>query len=215
MKKRLIVALYLNKVNRSEKVTLGTASHEAIGASPFFPVSAEKTVLLLALDNGNNNLAEADAATASGSHESFAAARTAELQWDTAYRNCAYYVQTKADADPEQAEQIILAAEMKVKKASVKMKEPSPIEALTAKVTGLGDSIKLHIFSDNPRSTHYEVLMTTTPDVDTSWVSIADITAKTHKVGGLENGARYFFKARAINTIGKSIYCNVVSQVSA
>lgn len=215
MKKRILVSLYLNKMNRSEKVNQGRATHDAITASTHFPVSAEKTALLLALLTATDNLEQANADTESGSHESYAAADVAELQYDMAYRNIAYYVQTKADAQPALAEEIILSAAMKIKKASVKMKAPTPLNGLRAKVTGDATSIKLRIDTDNPRSTHYEILMTSTPDVDNSWVSIADITARKFLVEGLENGTRYFFKARAINSISKSIYSDVVSQVAA
>lgn len=215
MKKRILAALYLNKMNRSEKVTQGTATHDGVTASAFFPVSAEKTALLAALLTANDNLAAADAETATGSHESFAAADAAELQFDLALRNMSYYVQSKADANPEQAEEIILAAAMKVKKSSVKMKPPHPVDDVRAKVTGDGDSIRLYIASDNPRSTHIEILMTTTPAVDTSWVSIADITARKMLVQGLVNGTRYYFKVRAINSIGRSMYSEPISQIAA
>ena len=90
-----------------------------------------------------------------------------------------------------------------------------PIEDMRAVITGQGDSIKLLISSDNPRSTHFEVLMTSTPDVDNSWVSVADTTARRLMVEGLTNGTRYYFKARAINNIGRSIYSDVVSQLAA
>ncbi|MFI5218235.1 MAG: fibronectin type III domain-containing protein [Bacteroidia bacterium] len=213
--KRVLVALYLNKMNRSEKVTQGTATHDAVTASAFFPASPEKTALLTALQTATGDLAAADAATATGSHESFAVADTEELQFDTALRNVSYYVQTKADTAPLQAEEIILAAALKTKKASVKMKPPHPVEEVRAKVTGDGDSIKLYLVSDNPRSTHFEILMTTTPDIETSWASVADITARRMLVQGLRNGLRYYFKVRAINSIGRSIYSEPVSQIAA
>jgi len=212
--KRTIVALYLNKLNRSEKVTQGTAVQEAIPASPFF-VPAETAPLLAALQTATDNLKDADAETATGSHESFALADSAELQYDTAIRNMAYYVQSKADASPGTAEEIILSAAMKTKKASVKMQPPHPVRDVRAKVTGNGNSIKLYVVSDNPRSTRIEILMTTTPDIESSWVSIANITARRLLVENLVNGTRYYFKVKAINNIGTSIYSNVISQIAA
>ena len=212
--KRLIVAIYLSKLSRSEKAKLGKAVHDAVAASTFFP-PAETATLLPPLQTATNNLLAADAATASGSHQSFALADTAELQFDTTIRNVAYYVQTKADAQPDQAEEIILSADLKVKKSSVKMKAPHPIDDLIARVTGDGNSIQLLVKTINPRSTHIEILMTTNPDDNASWISIADITARKFLMQGLVNGTRYYFKARAINSIGKSIYTNVVSQIAA
>jgi predicted phage tail protein len=185
-----------------------------VAASVNFP-PAETATLLTALQTGVTNLSAADADTESGSHESFALAATAELQFDTAFRNVAYYVQSKADAKPDQAVEIILSAALKTKKSSDKMKAPSPIDNIVAKVTGDGNTIKLLIKTGNPRSTHIEILMTATPDIEGSWQSIADITARRFLVTGLTNGVRYYFKARAINSIGKSIYSNVVSQIAA
>ena len=215
MKKRILVALYLNRKSRSQKKTFGTAVHTQVTASSFFPASAEKTALLLALQTATTELDTANADTASGSHESYAAADAAELQFDMAMRNMGYYVQARADAELDNAEAIILSAGMEVKKASVKMKAPHPIEAIKAKVTGDETSIKLYIITDNPRSTHIEILRTTSPDDPNSWIAIADITARRFLATDLENGIRYYFKARAINSIGKSEYSDVVSQVSA
>ncbi|HNR20994.1 MAG TPA: fibronectin type III domain-containing protein [Bacteroidia bacterium] len=215
MKKRIISALYLSKMNRSQKVTQGTATHDAVDASAFFPASAEKTARLNALKEATTGLAAADAATASGSHESYAQADTAELQFDTELRNMSYYVQTIADADPVNAEEIILAAALKIKKSSSKMKPPMPVDDVSVKVTGLGNAVKMHIFSDNPRSTHFEIQMTTTPNDENSWDSIADITARKYLVQDLVNGVRYYFRVRAINSMGRSIYSDIVSQVAA
>ena len=170
--------------------------------------------MLLALLTATGNLAAADAATQSGSHASFSAAAAAELQFDMAFRNVAFYVQKTADADPANDETIILSAALKVKKSSVKMKDPNPI-IINAFVVGNGTSIRLKIDSDNPRSTHNEIVMTQTPDDDNSWVAIADITAKKAMINGLKNGERYYFKTRAINSLGKSDYSGVVSQLAA
>ena len=213
-KKRITVALYLNKVNRSEKVTMGNATHDEVNTSTNFPASAEKTALLAAQQTANDNLQAADETTATGSHASYAAAETAELQFDMAIRNTGYYVQKIADASPENTEEIILSAALKVKKSSVKMRDPNPI-IINAFVGGNGTSIKLKIDSDNPRSTHNEILMTQTPDVENSWTAIADITAKKFVASELENGVRYHFKARAINSLGRSDYSGVVSQLAA
>lgn len=215
MKKRNQVALYLNRKNRSQKVTFGKAVHPAVTASPYFPGSPEKTALLLALLTATDALQVANAATATGAHESYAAATSAELQFDMAMRNMSFYVQAKADADLDNAEEIILSAAMQVKKASVKIKIPHPVESMRARVTGDETTLKLYIVTDNPRSTHLEILMTTTPDADDSWMAIADITARRFLVENLVNGTRYFFKARAINSAGKSDYSDVISQVAA
>ena len=137
------------------------------------------------------------------------------MQFDMTLRNMGYYVQTKADANGEKAEEIIKAAALKVKSADKKMQPPKPIEDMQAKVTGDGNSIQLKVKTDNPRSAHIEILMTTTPNVEDSWTSIADITARRLLVQGLTNGTRYYFKARAINSIGRSIYSDVVSQIAA
>lgn len=212
--KRIIVAFYLAKLNRAAKVKKGIAVHNAVNASSFFP-TGEKTALLAALDTANTTLSAADAATESKSRSSFEAAYTTELQWDLAYRNTGYYVQTKADQNPEQSEEIITAAALNFKKSSVKMQAPLPVEDFQARVTGEGNRIKLIIISDNPRSTHFEILMTTTPNQEDSWVSVADITKRKFMAGNLVNGTRYYFKVRAINNIGKSIYSNVISQVAA
>jgi hypothetical protein len=206
--------MYLSKLSRSEKAKLGKAVHDAVAASPFFP-PAETAPLLPPLETAITNLLAADAETESGSHQSFALADSAELQFNTTIRNVGYFVQTKADAQPALAEEIILAAALKIKKSSVKIKAPHPLQDLTASVTGDGNSIRLQRKTDNPRSTHIEILMTTTPDDDSSWISIADITARKFTKTGLINGTRYYFKARAINSIGKSIYTNVISQLGA
>ena len=95
------------------------------------------------------------------------------------------------------------------------MQPPNAVVDFQARVTGNGTSIKQIIVSDNPRSTHFEIVMTTAPDKDDSWVSIADITKRKFLVQGLENGIRYYFKVRAINNIGKSMYSNVISQIAA
>lgn len=213
--KRILVALYLNKMTRSQKVTQGNATFDAVTASPHFPASAEKSARLTTLHDATAALAAADAATAGGSHESFAIAETAELQFDTELRNMSYYVQTTADSNASLAEEIILSASLKIKKSSSKMKPPTPVDDITAKVTGLGNAIKLHIFSDNPRSTHFEIQMTLTPNDVNSWESIADITARKYMVENLVNGSRYYFRVRAINSIGRSIYSGTISQIAA
>ncbi|MEO5569283.1 MAG: fibronectin type III domain-containing protein [Bacteroidia bacterium] len=212
--KRIIVAFYLMKMNRAGKVKQGKAVHDAVDESAFFP-PVEKAPLLTALDTANTDLSDADAATEGKSSLSFQEAYTAELQWDLAYRNVGYYVQTKADQLPGQAMEIITAADMKFKKSSVKMQPPRPVLGFQARVTGNGDTIKLLIDSDNPRSTHFEIIMTATPVQEDSWVSIADITKRKFIAEHLVNGTRYYFKVRAINNIGKSIYSDVISQIAA
>jgi hypothetical protein len=212
--KRIIVVFYLMKLNRGAKVSQGIAVHTAVNTSTFFP-PLEKAPLLTALDTANTNLSLADAATKGRSKLSFEEAYTAELQWDLAYRNVGYFVQTKADQNPDQAQEIITAASLHFKKSSVKMQPPLPVQDFQALVTGEGNRIKLIIVSVSPRSTHFEILMSTTPEAVDSWVSIADITKRKFLVENLINGTRYYFKVRAINNIGKSIYSNVISQMAA
>ncbi len=214
VQKRQIVSLGLNQMNRSEKVTQGNATDAAMTGDPFFP-PAETTTLLTELKDRTNLLAEADANTATGSHESFAKAKKAENDWDTTMRKVGSYVQNKADASPENGETIIRAAALRPKAVSEKQKPPKPVDDVQAMVTGYGDAIKLKLTTTNPYGTRYEIEMTTNPDDAASWTSIAQITSRKLLVQGLNNGVRYYFRTRAINNLGKSIYTNVVSQIAA
>jgi hypothetical protein len=214
--KRVLIALRLSKMNRSAKVNQGNATAAAIVNHPEFFPSTESGPIVDAINDATSDLSTADAATVSGGHESFAAAETAENNWDFAMRKTAAYVQQKADDQPEDAAEIILAAALKMKKVPVKTTtKPLPVEDVMAELTGLGNAIKLTIVSDNRYGVRYEVMMTRTPDVESSWVSVADTTARKIMVEGLLNGERYYFKTRAVNNIGKSIYSGVVSQLAA
>jgi hypothetical protein len=213
--KRILVALGLEKLNRSAKVTQGNATHTAMTNDPVtYPVLVFGALLadLLAKTDA---LSVADAATETGSHLSFDEAETAEIAWDTSMRALAAAIQTKANANPTIAAEIIHGAALKSKREPDKKGPAIPVSGLTASVTGLGNAIKLGFKSINPYGTQYDIQMTTTPAIESSWEAIALITARRTLVEELVNGTRYYFRVRAINSLGKSIFSDVVTQVAA
>ena len=213
--RRILVALRLAELNRSAKVNQGNATVESIIARPdYFPVS-ESGTLVTALRLATIELSNADAATASGSFEKYSLADQAEEKWDMMMRNTAAYVQQKADANAEIAASIILSAGLKMKKEPVKATVPLPVQDVQAYTTGLGNAIKLTIVSANTYGCRYEVMMTETPNIATSWVAVANVTARKLLIRNLTNGTRYYFKSRAINNVGTSMYSEVISQIAA
>ena len=137
--RRILVALRLAELNRSAKVNQGNATVESITAHPgYFPVT-ESGSLVAALRLTSVELSNADAATASGSFEKYALADQAEEKWEMIMRNTAAYVQQKADARPDSATSIIIAAGLKIKKQPVKATVPLPVQDVQAYTTGLGD----------------------------------------------------------------------------
>lgn len=213
--RRVLVVLGLSRLNRANKVKQGKAVHLAMTADPvLYPVltyGALMATLLLKTDA----LAAADSATVTGGSPTFDAADIAEDEYDTAIRAIGAALQTNANANPVMAEEIIHGAALKSKRAPVSRVDPQPVDAVEAKVTGLGTVIKLLLLSINPYGTQYEIQMTTTPDVEASWQTLANITAKRYTVTGLENGTRYYFRVCALNSLGKTIFTNEVSQVAA
>ena len=213
--KRVIAVLYLKHFNRTKKVTMGNAVITAILNHPDHFPPAEIIDYIEALQAATESLSLADANTSSGSHLSFAAVYEVEVVWDTAMRNMASYVQQKADAQPVLAAVIITSSSLKIRKDDVKTSFPKPVLNLVASVTGRGDSIKLSMVSDNPYGSRHEIMITTTPELADSWVTIANITARKLMVKNLTNGVRYYFKVRVINSCGASLYSNVISQFAA
>jgi hypothetical protein len=212
---RVSVVLYLFKMNRQSKVAQGNATRIAIENDPArFPV-AQFSALTTALKAKTDALSLADAATGSGSRDSFAAADLAEQLWDNAMRNVAFGVQTLADANPDQAEEIVRLAALRSRKASQKTKPVNPVQDFSASVTGRGTAILLKLISDNARNTRFEILMTATPDDEKSWAPVANTTARKAMVQGLTNGTRYYFKVRAINNFSVSDFSNVITQIAA
>jgi hypothetical protein len=105
------------------------------------------------------------------------------------------YVETEANADPDNAASIILTSGMLLKKAG--QRPPKVFEVIAMKIPG---SIKLSTKSAKGAIYIYE--RTTDPSNPNSWFSLGALRKVTYIDMGLVSGTRYFYRT-AISIDGK------------
>jgi hypothetical protein len=110
-------------------------------------------------------------------------------------KNLASYVETIANADPDNAENIINSSGMPVKKP--RTVQPKLFTAVLTKIPG---QVRLDSKAVN-RSSCYIYQMTTDPNAATSWQTILTSNNVKDLVNGLASNTRYYFRV-AVSTKG-------------
>ena len=103
-------------------------------------------------------------------------------------KNLASYVETIANADPDNAENIIQSAGMTVKKAAAR-----PPKVFSATLTKVPGQVKLNSKAAG-KTACYIYQMTTDPNTVTSWQTILTSNNVKDLVNGLASNTRYYFR---------------------
>ena len=114
------------------------------------------------------------------------------------------YVESVANADPENAVSIIESASMRVKHE----RRASP-NGFRLKITGIPGEIQLRTNSEARSAFLFQ--FTTTADLPGSWVDLYFGTRAGYKATGLVSGAKHYFRVMKIDKNGKSPWSNVLS----
>jgi hypothetical protein len=155
-----------------------------------------------------NNLETAHLAAANGGTEDTAIMRVREQALDLALKTLAAYVESVANANPTEAEAIVLSAGMDVKRKSTAVRN-----GFEARSTGeLGVVMVRTPFMS--RTTTYEFQVTTTPEDEASWKTVQAGTRSKLILKGLTSATRYFFRVRLVNSEGIQPWSEVKSAVA-
>jgi hypothetical protein len=154
-----------------------------------------------------NDLETAHLAAANGGMEDTAIMRVREQALDLALKTLAAYVESVANANPTEAEVIVLSAGMDVKRKSTAVRN-----GFVARSTGeLG---VVMVRTPSVRRATYEFQVTTTPEDEASWKTVQAGTRSKLILKGLTSATRYFFRVRLVNSEGIQPWSEVKSAVA-
>lgn len=161
----------------------------------------------LAVITTNVNALEAAALAAQGGGADDTASRHAkEAVLDLSMKTLSAYVESIANANPPNAEAIILSAGMEVKGKGGRVAREFEIT-----VTGRPGEVKL-VNRSIKRGT-YEFQMTTDPTTETSWYKIYAGTVGQFVKNGLTSGTRYYFRSTIISKDGQAPWSQVKNSI--
>ncbi|MBI4945408.1 MAG: hypothetical protein HY840_03295 [Bacteroidetes bacterium] len=202
--KKTVVVLKLSRLSISEKIAKGrfivtsmTGNVNFTTPSPAMPV----------ITTNVNTLEAASIISEGGGTDDTAAMHARELTLDLSLKSLAAYVEGIANANPLNAEAIILSAGMDVKTPAVHTAREFNVSA-----TNNPGEIKMstkHVL----RSTCIFQMCTDTSN-ESNWQTIAQSTRAKFVKSGLISGTRYFFRAGIIDKNGMSPWSNVLNSIA-
>lgn len=141
-----------------------------------------------------NNLEAAYLKAQGGGADEVAAMRALETKLDQSMKLLAAYVENIANADPLNAEAIVLSAGMELKGKGPKSNQEFQLLA--------GNTGEILVVCPAIKNATYEIQMSTDPDDEKSFTRIYIGTKSKFLMTGLTPGQRYFFRVCAITKDG-------------
>lgn len=212
--KKILVKAGLIKVSRTSKPNTGDTIIKGLTNNPNFPAT-EVATLKTNLTTATDVLRSANVSAESGNHEMVAEAKAAERVFDNAVTAVTYYVQGKADANPNDAEAIIKSSGLEVRKTPSPAPAPEVVKQIDAIFTNQPGKILLK-WKMPKYATQTYVYMTSTPDKADSWVLVNSLQGRKLLVENLASGTRYYFRVEVANRKNeKSGISDIASTVAA
>jgi hypothetical protein len=113
------------------------------------------------------------------------------------------YVQGLADNDYANAAIIIAAANMDKRRGREKNPLPLAVEIIDAIFTNQPGTILVE-WKSAKYARSYQLYMSTTPEIEASWIIIDTTTKRKLLVENLSSGVRYYFRVVTVGSSGKS-----------
>jgi hypothetical protein len=154
-----------------------------------------------------NEVEAAQLAAIDAGKEETANVRVKVHDLELALKALAAYVEAVANADPANADVIILSAGMDVRKPAARMQEDFAVRS-----TGKQGEILLHKRFENRAAFIFQ--MTTTPEQEASWETVHTGTQGRFTVKGLPSATRYYFRVAVVNKNGQRPWSAVKSAVA-
>lgn len=188
---RVLVKLGLWKMSIAEKIAKIRFIILSLIGNAWFPSPNPSGATIT---SNVNNLEAAHLKAQGGGKDEIAAMRVAEAKLDLSVKLLAAYVENIANADPANAEAIILSAGMEVKGKSGKGSQGFELRA--------GKSGEIIITSPVEKNALYEFQMCTDFTNEANWMRIYIGSKSKFVMKGLTPGTRYFFRVCAITKDG-------------
>ncbi|HNR20131.1 MAG TPA: fibronectin type III domain-containing protein [Bacteroidia bacterium] len=212
--KKISVRLGLYRLTRTAKPGFGKNIVQKMTNNNNFP-AAETATLLEDLDKASDDLQVANEKALSRATEDVSRANELEREFDTKATDAGLYVQGKANDNQPQAKSIIESAGMEVRKTPSPTPVPEAVQILEANFTNqLG---KIMLKWKMPRhASQIFIYMTTTPEVEQSWVLVSSMQGRQLLVENLVSNTRYYFRSVVANRKNqKSGLSDIASTVAA
>ena len=187
------------------KVTAATATGNGIlnNSSPFpdgstvgNAVITAANQLTTALDNYDVNPSEANRDLVNEK----------ETACDLKMDDCVSYVQSKVNSqsNPDIAMSWVHLAALDVKKKPTKQPKPETVTDAGVNYSGVPQTIQVNIGKKPKYSKYFEIWISLTPEVESSWMLKDTCSGRQLLIEGLSTGQKYYFRIVACNNAGKA-----------
>lgn len=194
----------LGKLSITEKIAKGRFIVTSMTGNANFTTPSPALTVITA---NVNALETASIISEGGGVDDTAAMHAKELTFDLSLKSLAAYVEGIANANPLNAEAIILSAGMEVKVPTVHTAKEFNVAA-----TENPGEIKMSTKAV-PRSTCiFQMCMDTSSE--SNWQTIAQSTRAKFVKSGLTSGTRYYFRVGVIDKNGMSAWSNVLNCIA-
>ncbi len=204
MKIIAVATEYTGKTPR-EKVTAAEAVGTGINTNtgPFPDGNTVATAVTTAAGNLKTALDNYDAIPTDSNRD---LAREKEVACDLKVDDCVNYVQSKVNAqsNPDIAMSWIHLAALEVKKKAVRNPKPDTVTDAGAGYSGISQTIMVTIGKKPKYAKYFEIWISLTPEVESSWTLKDTCGGKKLLVQGLSTGQKYYLRIVACNNTGKA-----------
>jgi hypothetical protein len=202
--KKINAVLHLGSLTIPRKIEKARNIANVMKGNENFP---NPTIALDVVIQQASDLEAAQLAAVEGSKEETADMHAKAHELDLSLKALAAYVENIANANPKEAEVIVLSAGMDVKQPKSQLREDFEVkpsdEPGVIRVSKRHESRAAYIFQ-----------MTTTPEQETSWETVHASTRSRFTQKGLRSATRYYFRVAVLDKQGQRPWSEVKSAVA-
>jgi hypothetical protein len=202
--KKLNSVLHLGSLTIPRKVEKARSIVIAMTGNANFP---SPTPALDVINQQANDLEAAQLAAVDGSKQETADMHAKSRQLDLTLKSLAAYVEGIANANPKEAEVIILSAGMDVKQLRTRVREDFEVKSSDAPG-------EIRVGKRAESRAAYIIQMTATPEQETSWETVHAGTRGRFTKKGLRSATRYHFRVAVLDKQGQRPWSEVKSAVA-
>ena len=201
---KAVVALGLSKLSVPQKIEFSRFLVTSITGNANFTTPMPALTVI----TGNISALETAYITAKGGgKDETAAMRAKGLVLDLSLKLLGSYVEGIANANPANAEAIILSAGINLKRQAAT--RPNGFRVVSGELAG-----QIQLRTDYDSRKMFTFAMTQTPADEATWQVIHTSTKSQHLVTGLESGIRYYFKYAKVGSEGQENWSNVLDIIA-
>ncbi len=196
---RTLVKLGLRNKTVFDKLVMGSKVYAGLDNPMFINPNPARAFI----KSTNDNLRSAVDSAVGGSDLDKAKLKVAVYKWNIMMNAAGAYVQGLADNDYANAAIIIAAANMDKRRGREKNPLPLAVEIIDAIFTNQPGTILVE-WKSAKYARSYQLYMSTTPEIEASWIIIDTTTKRKLLVENLSSGVRYYFRVVTVGSSGKS-----------